>query len=197
MKDRTPPSLMGGGNARVIQVCVTCGDDYRIPAKLAQRYTTCSRECSTERRSALGYGYTWVECAECRTEMQVRVARVESGFHRYCSDGCRMKGLNKIPRKRGSTLRYITPKGYVRVIDWSTGRRRYIMEHRLVMEGVIGRSLTRGERVHHINGDRTDNRPENLRLYPSHAEHIRIEHPEQAAIASNIRWSRHKARQVA
>ena len=54
-------------------------------------------------------------------------------------------------------------------------RGRLIDEHRLVMENYLGRVLDRNEVVHHINGDPSDNRIENLELMTL-AEHGRMHH---------------------
>lgn len=52
----------------------------------------------------------------------------------------------------------------------------YVPEHVLVMELKIGRSLTKDESVHHLNHKREDNRPENLVLYATFAEHRKEAH---------------------
>jgi hypothetical protein len=59
--------------------------------------------------------------------------------------------------------------GYVQVrtITGNGNKGKYTYQHRLVMEEMIGRTLVKGETVHHKNGIRQDNRPENLELWSS------------------------------
>lgn len=68
-------------------------------------------------------------------------------------------------RKRGEG-RYVNSLGYVlkRMPDHPQAHKGYVLEHRWVMEQAMGRPLESAEHVHHRNGDKTDNRPENLEL---------------------------------
>jgi hypothetical protein len=49
----------------------------------------------------------------------------------------------------------------------------YCYEYKLIIEKHLGRFLKKGEIVHHINGDRTDNRIENLQVM-TQGEHINL-----------------------
>jgi len=56
----------------------------------------------------------------------------------------------------------------------ATKRDGYVRVHRIVMEEMIGRALTKKETVHHINGIKHDNRPANLWLFSTPSEHSRF-----------------------
>lgn len=65
--------------------------------------------------------------------------------------------------KRPAGAGYKHGSGYVLVYDRDRGRA--VLEHRMVMESLLDRELLSHENVHHKNGDRSDNRPENLELW--------------------------------
>lgn len=68
----------------------------------------------------------------------------------------RVKAYND-PHKTFKNANYVTSDGYIFV--------KGMLEHRLVMEQHLGRKLKPNENIHHKNGDRRDNRLENLELW--------------------------------
>src|SRR3990167_4492217 len=54
----------------------------------------------------------------------------------------------------------------------SVSGRGSVAEHRYLVEQKLGRKLKRIEQVHHINGDKKDNRIENLHLFPDVSSHL-------------------------
>lgn len=137
--------------------CLTCGKEFR--ARGAQKF--CCLGC----RQIPGRPITrplFYTCKHCGGQFADR----RHGAHTrlYCSRRCAnrarpgVNGLSEPGFRRCIAQR----DGYVKV---SLDDKFIGLEHRLVMERVLGRKLYKGETVHHKNGVRHDNRPENLELW--------------------------------
>jgi transposase-like protein len=104
-------------------------------------------------------------------ETQESIAAVHRTHQTHISQILRQHGEwsgRRRPHNGGVSNR---PDGYRAILVYPDdplasmrGMNGYVLEHRLVMARHLGRPLTRSETVHHINGDKMDNRLENLQL---------------------------------
>jgi len=149
------------------RVCPSCAQTFDAK-KPAQIY--CSHACNTtaltKRRRKYAVGSA--TCETCGTSFTPR------GGHaaRFCSRQCLYEGMRGAKSAYWKGGRHVRADGYVLVQSpghpAAFGHGGYVKEHRFVMEQHLGRYLRPSETVHHRNGDRTDNRIENLELWSKH-----------------------------
>lgn len=127
--------------------------------------------------------------------------KIRLGGKRYSPEAsCKVGNCEKVPKSRGYCqlhynrwLRHGDPTKLLVAPQGSgyTGKDGYrvirvdgkaVREHRYVMEQAIGRSLYPDETVHHKNGQRSDNRLENLELWVSR-------HPKGQRISEVLEWA--------
>ena len=148
--------------------CVQCGKEF-LSYESLKHVDCCSPACGYEKKKARYRQQT--NCEHCKKEFTALKRDLARGAGRFCSRECNRAFLNvgKSPQW------YKSKYGY---IQNSRGK----FQHREVMEQVLGRKLHKFENVHHKNGDRADNRPENLELWV-------VRQPQGARVEEIIDWA--------
>lgn len=179
---------------RITKPCDHCGEPVtRLKSADAPRFY-CNKQCywaSDSRanharalnRSRFPEGKTPVPCLECGKQTMRTASKV--GKTNFCSRDC------MYAYRRGEGKSFINSYGYIVVgtpIDYPGARANgsrsgQILEHRKVMQDMLGRPLLDSENVHHINGVRTDNRPENLELWSR-------SQPAGQRVEDKVAWAR-------
>lgn len=123
----------------------------------------------------------WLCVCDCGNTSIVGGTQLRSGHTKSC--GCLSEELKRArcgplaPGWKGG--KYKHGNGYI-IVTLPGGARA--LEHRLVMEEVLGRKLTNEEEVHHKNGVRGDNDPSNLELWSG-------SHPPGQRVVDLLEWA--------
>ena len=146
--------------------CEICGSEFTPNHPRTRRCESCSK----------------VRCSLCGKDISstVRLRRQNQNKTRFCSD-CFLSG--RVPQD--ASHRAALPDGTRRVRD--TGyveikiNGEWRLEHRVIAEQMIGRSLETGEIVHHRDENKTNNHPDNLEVIQGLRSHLEHRH------ASNLK----------
>ena len=115
-------------------------------------------------------------CEECGAEVVYTPSKFNRVKNHFCSRQCHMKNMN---RKLNPTRMTDEVKEKIRNSQLGTGEGKTYEKmhgrhtHRVVAERKLGRPLKAGEIVHHIDGNKRNNDPDNL-MVMTQSEHCRL-----------------------
>lgn len=150
--------------------CLICDAEFQVtPAWVRSgRRKYCTKACQTvataQQRDRRGKAHT----PEARSKMGKNTPRGENSRRwkggRFLHKGYVHVMIETLPPETRSLVQQMTTKG------------KYVLEHRAIATTMLGRPLTTDDVVHHLNGEKADNRPENPVVTPR-ADHS-MEHRE-------------------
>lgn len=157
------------------KTCEWCRREYRPWGKERDSSRWCSRDCQAAFHESRR---TYRSCEYCGKRFSIKPSQLHNITGRWCSRPCSTAATMKRPtgRMHNGKPAVFDRQGYVRVFQPDAPGAApggWIQEHRYIAQVELGRPLVAGEHVHHINGKKDDNRPENLQVM-THGEHSTI-----------------------
>lgn len=145
--------------ALVPVVCRQCGQPFQ-PKMSVQKF--CSPRCASD---GLRKPRPHTHCVYCGSPINPK----RQPQVRFCSKTCFWKSgavRRDVALPIGTRRPYRGGYTWLKVPKGTPGTtQNWIPEHRYIMQQILGRQLTTHEHVHHKNGRKQDNRPENLELW--------------------------------
>lgn len=172
MSARQISAALGTSDQTIVRRLRAAGEEIRIirykgprPHRRIEVNVERIRELRVLGMSTRAIGVSLGVSEEC-----IRDRMIESGIERLPTS---FPGKTNPAWKGGRT---IDDDGYVMIFSPNHPNANsggYVREHRLVMESKLSRLLLPKEVVHHIDGRRSNNHPDNLELFATNADHLR------------------------
>ncbi len=171
----------------MIQICKHCDNKFESPR---HQVTICD-DC------------LYQNCVSCGTRFRTTTQqRRNPKWGKFCSKKCSTR-FEKSMRFKKNGYWCVKAEGHPKAYE-----REYYYEHILVVEKKLGRYLKKGECVHHVDGNRLNNNPDNLELHTRHShssyhwpvvstsedvgidysEHVNMRQPQKTLILSGYRY---------
>lgn len=115
-----------------------------------------------------------VVCSRCGKFFEKYICPSHNPKQHFCSPQCNMQTMNEELNSKRMTpeVKAKLRKSHLGTGEGKTYEKTYSRHtHRVVAEQMLGRKLKPGETVHHIDGNKRNNDPENLIVFNSRAEH--------------------------